>query len=50
MGLDLDLRKIIPGNSSFMKFVKEFLNTFKIIPTPQVKWNMKTGKVNFVVR
>lgn len=50
MGLDIDLRKVIPGNSAFMKFIKEFLNTFKIIPTPQIKWNMKTGKVNFVIR
>ena len=50
VGMDFDLRKIIPGDSSFMRFFKEFLNTFKIIPTPQLKWNTKTGKVNFVVR
>ena len=50
LGLDLDLRKIIPGESSFMRFVKEFLNTFKIIPTPAMKWNTSTGKFNFVVR
>ena len=26
LGLDIDLRKVIPGNSSFMKFIKDFLN------------------------
>ena len=50
LGLDLDLRKIIPGKSKFMTFVKDFLNTFKIIPTPALRWNTSTGKVQLVVR
>jgi hypothetical protein len=49
LGFDFDLRKVIPGDSSFIKFVKEFLNTFKIIPTPAIKWNMTNGKIQFVV-
>ena len=49
IGFDFDVRKIIPGNSSFMRFVKEFLNTFKFIPTPAIKWNMTYGKIQLVV-
>lgn len=49
LGFDFDLRKIIPGNSSFMRFLKEFLNTFKIIPTPAIKWNMTYGKIQLVI-
>ncbi len=50
LGIDLDLRKIIPGNSKFMQFLKEFLNTFKIIPAPALKWNTTNGKFSFSVR
>jgi hypothetical protein len=50
LGLDYDLRKIIPGDSSFMKGFKEFLNTFKIIPTPNIRWNITTHKIEFVIR
>jgi hypothetical protein len=49
LGLDFDMRRIIPGDSKFMKFVKDFLNTFKIIPTPAIKWNTSNGKIEFVV-
>ena len=49
LGLDLDLRKIIPGDSTFMRFLKEFINTFKIIPTPVIKWNTTNGKLTFAV-
>ncbi len=50
LGIDFDLRKIIPGNSSFMRFVKNFIHTFKIIPTPAIRWNITKGKVGLVVR
>ncbi len=50
LGLDFDLRRIIPGDSSFMKFIKEFINTFKIIPTPALQWNTTKGKFTFVIR
>jgi hypothetical protein len=50
LGIDFDLRKIIPGKSKFMLFLKEFLNTFKIIPAPALKWNTSNGKVTFSVR
>jgi hypothetical protein len=49
IGFDFDVRKIIPGNSSFMRFLKEFLNTFKFIPTPAIKWNMTYGKIQLVI-
>ncbi len=50
LGIDFDLRKIIPGKSKFMLFLKEFLNTFKIIPAPALKWNTTKGKFTFSVR
>lgn len=50
LGLDYDLRKIIPGDSKFMKGLKEFLNTFKIIPTPAFRWNVSSHKFEFVIR
>ena len=48
-GFDFNLEKLIPGDTKFIRFVKGFLNTFKIIPTPALKWNTTSGKVNFVV-
>lgn len=49
LGFDFDMRKIIPGDSSFMKFIKEFLNTFKVIPTPAIKWNTSNGRIDLVI-
>lgn len=50
LGLDFNLRNLIPGTSSFMKFLKEFLDTFKIIPTPALKYNITDHKFGFVIR
>ena len=47
--VDYDIRKIIPGNSSFMHWIKEFLWNFKFIPAPALKYNITQGKVDFVV-
>jgi len=49
MGLDYDFRYIIPGNSEFMKWIKEFINNFKFIPTPALRWNTSTGKFDVII-
>jgi hypothetical protein len=49
LSLDYDLRKIIPGDSSFMLWMKEFISNFKIIPAPALLWNTTTGKLKYVV-
>ena len=49
LSLDYDFRKIIPGDSSFMLWVKEFISNFKIIPAPALLWNTTAGKFKYVV-
>lgn len=49
IGLDLDWRKIIPGNSKFMVWFKDVINHFRFLPLPALKFN-KDGvhySVNF---
>jgi hypothetical protein len=49
IGLDLDWRKIIPGNSKFMVWFKDVMNHFRFLPLPALKIN-KDGvrySVNF---
>lgn len=38
-GLDYDLRKIIPGESKFMLWLKNIINHFRIIPAPALRFN-----------
>jgi hypothetical protein len=49
LSLDYDIRKIIPGQSGFIKWFKELIWNFKFIPAPALKYNMTQGKVDFVV-
>lgn len=50
LSLDYDVRKIIPGQSSFMIWVKEFINNFRFIPAPALKWDVTNHKFSFEVK
>lgn len=39
IAFDYDFRKIIPGNSKFMMWLKDVINHFRIIPAPGIRIN-----------
>jgi hypothetical protein len=39
LALDFDFRKMIPGDSKFMKWFKSVLNHFRILPAPGLRFN-----------
>jgi hypothetical protein len=39
LAFDFDLRKLIPGDSNFMKWLKNVLNHFRILPAPGLRFN-----------
>lgn len=39
IALDYDFRKMIPGNSKFMVWLKDVLNHFRILPAPGIRIN-----------
>jgi len=46
-GLDLNWKKIIPGNSKFMMWFKNVLNHFRFLPLPVIRFN--PHEVRYVV-
>lgn len=41
IAFDYDFRKLIPGNSKFMVWMKDILNHFRIFPAPGIRFNKK---------
>ncbi|MGH2574727.1 MAG: DUF2279 domain-containing protein [Ignavibacteria bacterium] len=39
IAFDYDLRKLLPGNSKFMKWFKDVINHFRIFPAPGIRIN-----------
>jgi hypothetical protein len=46
---DYDLRRIIPGDSKFMLVVKNFINNFKFLPAPGLRWNYTQHRFEFTL-
>jgi hypothetical protein len=49
LSLDYDIRKIIPGRTTFLVWLKELIYNFKIIPAPALKYDLTSGKIKYVV-
>jgi Predicted periplasmic lipoprotein (DUF2279) len=47
IALDFDYRKIIPGDSKFMLWVKDILNHFRLLPAPGIRINKH--RVEYVI-